>query len=417
MKKLLVMLLMLALLAAPAMAETSLMEEYCQQLNRDVAELAGNTRQMMLSTGGLWLDEELAGLYAVRGERPLADVYLTYDAQAVMERMVQEGVQITEQTEDYLRLFMPGLLVNQLLADDLSMVAANAISSAAYYIDPAQPDGAMVFVRFYEEGSPLVFRLLAKDGAVQLTAVPWLNWENCVTGAGAAEVQACLDQKGLTGFIASEEPVLLPYFAVGLTGDAMPERAASLVQHMMDCVGQEEFRTILGLYSDAHVQLLDDWTSADYTAPRLMAGAPLSLEEHGYALHGAPVLPLLLEGDTAAVRKLRLTLAEQAINNTIFSYSAAWNPHMNIDKTLLCASTAMGTMYPDPDQPDGTGLFVLLYEGDHQVMVGWTASNGVVLLEACYLPVDMSDVDDVAGITLRMIGMGLALQFEEIVPE
>lgn len=417
MKKLLVMLLMLALLAAPAMAETSLMEEYCQQLNRDVAELSGNTRHLMLSTGGLWLDEELAALAEAPGERPLADVYLTYDAQAVVERMALEGMVSTEQTEDYLRLFMPGLLTTQLLSNDFSMVTANALSAAAYYVDPAQPDGAMVFVRFYEEGTPLIFRLLAHDGAVQLTAIPWLDWENCVTGASAAEVQAYLDQKGLTGFIASEEPVLLPYFAVGLTGDTMPERAASLVQHMMDCVGQEEFRTILGLYIDTQVQLLNEWTSADYTAPRLMAGAPLSLEEHGFALHGAPVLPLLLEGDSAAVRKLRLTLAEQAINNTIFSYSAAWNPHMNIDKTLLCASTAMGTMYPDPDQPDGSGLFVLLYEGDHQVMVGWTASNGVVLLEACYLPVDMSDVGDVSGITLRLIGMGLALQLEEIVPE
>lgn len=415
MKRLLVMLLMLALMAMPAAAETEL-EKYCDQLNRDVAELAGNTQHLMLSTGGWWLDEELLSLSGKPGERPLADVYLTYDAQAVASRMVQEGVLTTEQTEEYLRLFMPGLLTTQLLSDDYSLVTANALSAAAYYVDPAQPDGAMVFVRFYEEGMPIIFRLLAHDGAVQLTAVPWLDWENCVTGGSAEEVQVYLDQKGLTGFIAAAEPVLLPYFAVGLTGDTMAQMAASLVRHMMDCVEQEELRAILGL-QEAQVQIMDGWVSADYTAPRLMAGAPLSLEEHGFVLNGAPVLPLMMEGDTAAVRKLRLTLAEQAINNTIFSYSAAWNPHMNIDKTLVCASTAMGTMYPDPDQPDGSGLFVLLYEGGHQVMVGWTASSGVVLLEACYLPADMSDVDDVAGITLRLIGMGLALQFEEVVLE
>lgn len=417
MKRLLVMLLMLALLAAPAAAETSQMEEKCDQLNRDVAELAGNAQHLMLSTGGWWLDEELLSLSDEPGVRPVADVYLTYDAQAVMARMTQEGVLTTEQTEEYLRLFMPGLLVNQLLMDDdFPMMTANAISSAVYYIDPAQPDGAMVFVRFYEEGVPLIFRLLARDGAVQLTAVPWLNWETCVTGASAAEVQVYLDQRGLTGFIAAEEPVLLPYFAVGLSGDTMPEMAASLVQHMMDCVGQEEFRAILGL-QEAQVQILDEWVSADYTAPRLMAGAPLSLEEHCFVLNGAPVLPMLMEGDTAAVRKLRLTLAEQAINNTIFSYSAAWDPYTYFDEMFACASTAMGTMYPAPDQPDGSGLFVLLYEGGHQVMVGWTASSGVVMLEACYLPADMSDVDDVTGITLRMIGMGLALEFEEVVLE
>lgn len=417
MKRLLAMLLTLALLAAPAAAETEL-EKYCDQLAQEVAELAGNTAYVRaMSNGTSFISASLASSIGTPSQRPLFDIYLSYDPQVMLALMADGGLTVTEGMEEYLRLLMPMYVGNTLFTQMKVRATALAVTSTVYYVDPAQPDGAMVFIRFYEEGVPLIFRLMAEGGAVQLSATPWLEWEKVDPCSSAADLQAWMNAKGMTGYLASDEAVLMPGFDIELDGETMAQWAASFVRFMMGCMGEAEFRVTLGMSDGEAGKLLDDWTSVDYTAPRLMAAAPLTLEQHGMTLFGTQAAPVILEAESAAARMLRMKLASGAITNTIFMYSAGWDPYANVSEMLASAATSMGVLYPDPDQPDGSGLFVLLYEGGHQVMVGWTASSGVVMLEACYLPTDMSDVDDVTGITLRLIGMGLALQFEEVVLE
>lgn len=402
-----ILLAVLLLPAAAAYAEEASEDVLAQEIRRLVDNEDYVSMFSMMSASDAVL-ELFAGC---SWTQPAAQVYLSGDAEVyAAQSMVALGEESPENAVELIQAALPTLITRQVIQpeDYAESIAINVAQSAAFRIDPDQADGSMLYLRFYEDGMPILYCLRASEGAVMITATACVGAEGLGECRSALDVQAWLDANEVIGVTAYDEPVLMANVDHDLEGGTRARSALSLVQTMAIEAADPQYIGLTGVQAEEAVALLADWTSGDFTSPRLMAETPLTMAWQGTALFAPGVLKIMYAEDDTALRCLTRSIGTTAAMHTMLM-SLARSGRMNAFNIVSVA-----TMYADPAQEDGAGLIVLLFTEGRHAMVSWYAENGVVMLNAFYLPLpELDGVTTAAEVSLWLIGNGLPAQCVE----
>lgn len=358
------------LLALPAMAEGALLEDHAARLAQEIPLLVGNEAYVRMYAGPFWEGDE--ALIAGTWQSPAGDAYLSVD-EAALEAMLSAGaLSVSGLPEDLLPSLVSAAVMKLAAYEDFVAVSVGRADAA--YLDAAQPDGVMMFVRFYHDGLPLLFSCSANDGAVLLTAavMPVLAG---VTDA--TSLQARLAELGASFVVVTQTPAwIVGDVFTDLTGTTMPQRAVALACEAARRMGDPQYRGpyCMGMPIE---ETVTRWSTGDYTQPRLMVQPALDVRVHGQAVWGMESALVLADAESPAARQLGRMLYGSWFGGLTQSATDA----------IAAASTGVGAFYADPAQPDGNGAYILCYEGGHAMLVHWHAQGGVVELVAEYLPV------------------------------
>lgn len=410
MRKWLLMLMSLLLLAAPALAEDALLEDCTVQLAQDLPAIMDNAAYTEIYLPAVFKEavaDQFGQYSAYTWEKPLFDVYLSVDRAALESMLGEQGITVTEDTRTRMQQLLPTMMCSlmQTYSDEYDVLLSNLLQCTRFYADPARPDGTMAFIRFFEDGMPLLYLVDAQDGAVLAGVNALLHAEELAACQNAQDVQRWMDANGKKVLVASDEPVLMQLTQAECAGSTMSERALGLVPELLAAMNDEAYSQLLGLGESAP-NVLQGWAAGDYARPRLMAQAELNLEAHGAMLLGNNGTLPLADGDSAVARSLRQMLAGTAYSQLLIQQIDDGYQTLSIATSI----TAMAR-YADPQQPDGTGMYILLYDGGHAIWVSWYAENGVVVLNASYLPAeDVAECQSVAELTTKLTALGLPVE-------
>lgn len=408
----LMMLLLLLLCAVPAMAEGSLLEEYAVRLAQELPSIISNEAYVALYTGGF--DEESGALIAQhRGytwTQPTFDLHLTCDLTAWEQAAAEQGIVLTDEYEQYAQQFMPSMIYSMLnsTVDQAEVVAGGVMQNALYYADPAQADGTVMFIRFFGDGTPLLYHQSTREGAVLLNAQV-LSADGLAECRCFADAQSWLETQTGGVVLGHEEPILLPYAGSCAGEGTMPLRVQALALDMMRDMADTSYNAML-IDSEQILALLADWADGDYSQPRLMACAELDPLVLGTSVWGMDMAGVFRDETSPTARNLRSRLAG-SVTMRLSSVSG-------VNAIVAHSVSGHGAMYADPQQPDGIGLYILLYEDGNAIAVSYQAENGVVVLSASCLPdSDLKDCSSAADISLHMLKNQLPMTFSEIETE
>ena len=455
MLKRMLLLLLALLLALPAAAEEPLLEQYAAQAAQELPLLAGNEHFAALYTG-YWDDgvhELLAGYAAQTWQRPIRDVYLGVD-EAELDAMIKaKGVKLDESTEEYLNWQIPMLVYSQLTFNRSyeALIAGAIVGTTLRYTDPAQPEGMMAFIRFFEDGDPLLYSINCVDGAVALSCGVLPEDEQSddvqvkIYGAdmsdelmaelieqgvmtiqeippeeqaeklaiadcsSAEDVNRWLKEREIMCVIASDEPIVLDVKQGIEKGATHAETAIRLVEQSAQRIGDQEL--MLLMTGDVQMtQQLSLLGSGDYSRPRLMVEVPVEVKTHGSLVWGMSATMALAaaeEGDPA-LRAMRWMLPDALINSLV-------NAQLRAEDMALLSISTYGGMYADPDHPDGNGMYLLLYEDGHTVCVTWACQNGAAVMQAKFLTLrGLSECQTAMDVTLWLMQQGIPVVCNEI---
>lgn len=158
--------------------------------------------------------------------------------------------------------------------------------------------------------------------------------------------------------------------------ETLADRAVALVQTCDALAGDESYCDAMTASGGTIGELLHTWAEGNHDQPRLIIHADTSdAASMVAALYGDEDAPLLSETALAALSKKYPASLPSMLNAT----SGA---------EVLAATTVAtaGTIFASDVQ--GSGMFVLLYDGAVPAAVTWYAENGAVSMQACFLAVD-----------------------------
>lgn len=448
MLKRLLILAMVLMVAAPAAAEGPRWEEPAVQLAKEIPLLASNKAYVSMYTG-MWWDEydALFDYFAEQTwQKPLCDVYLYSDMEHLSALMESEGTPMDEETRAAMAEMLPQMISVQLLGPAPgmdAMIVSSALQSSLRYIDPQQQDGQMLFIRFFEDGDPLLYALSAHDGAVILNCsvyvdeqkirqlqsdsaavVPYASLNDAVVilteeneaslGASLSDCRSAQDvsgwmaQQGMRGVLASDAPVTMDVPWPVLEGANRAHKAVALARLTAERLGSVQIQMMTG-GEERIMNMLTVWAAGDYSQPRLALHVPLDARTLGPMLWDFPgTVALAADAEDPAVR-----MAEEMLPGSLGCSLIA-----RASGEAALAASSMGSyagMYADPEQEDGMGMYLLLYEGGRAMQVAWIARNGVVTLTSGYLALPaLAECKTEADVSLLTISMGLPLAFTEV---
>lgn len=449
MLKRLLLILLALLLALPAVAEEPLLEQYAAQAAGEFKQLAGTRWYAELYTGvGYGYDRmsDLLAGYAAQGwQNPTHDVYLSVDEDAVMTMLIAEaGSELDEATLTYVRQQMPMLISAQLPMINTSyeaLMLGQMMWTNLRYTDPAQPEGLMTFIRFFEDGDPLLYSVNCADGAVALSCciLPEIDqaeteqvkiWGSDIPDElleqgmfviqdmppeetkpvlaecrNAADVNLWLQHHGVMFVAATEAPILMPAQNVLEKGSTQAETAVILARKAMERIGNLEI--MLMMTSDAQIAHgLTEWGEGDFTRPSLMVEVPVSAQTHGTSIWGPSTAKALAAAaaDDPARRMLEMQAPDLLMSSV-----------MNARLRAQVSISSYGGMYADPAQPDGAGMYLLLYEDGYPVAVSWASMNGSAVMQAKIVPLDeLAGCRTAAEVSLWFMSQGIPVVCSEI---
>lgn len=379
-----IMLLMLALLLAiPAAAEGTLLEGYASQLTQDIRLQIADESYVALYTGGFSepVSRPLQWLSECSWQQPIRDVYLSIDMNALNAALTMPNEWASEGMSMILPEYLPAL-ARYAVAPPTSpehMIITRIATADMTYIDPAQPDGVMMFIRFYADGHPALFTVSAKDSAVALKAEVPVCLIGMPEGEEVEALREYLEENGMAFVQLREEPVLLSTGGFPeVQGATLVQRAVSLAEEAGRRMADPSRRAVFGL-TEAQDALIAGWAMADYAAPCMMVIPELDVRVHAMTVWGERALPVLAAADSPSARRL-----EEMFPGSWFG--ALLNRFDTGDGVVAANATTTEAFYADPEQPDGLGVYLLTYAGGRMMMVSWVAENGVVSMSAQYLP-------------------------------
>ncbi|MBR3763190.1 MAG: hypothetical protein IKK57_01390 [Clostridia bacterium] len=367
--------LLLMTLAFTAGAET-LPLDVIDRLAGELPQLLGNEAYADIFTGAWTMDFDAAieALAQNAWQHPSHTVYLGCDD---LRLLTELGA--PESAVEAMRPYLVTAIVT-LVRDDASydaMLLNRIGQNSDFFVDADMPDGAIVFLRFYEDGPPLIGVAAANNGAVSVSVGVVSGADDLSLCRTASDVQAWLDARGMAYILASETPVMLPVSAVDTAGDAEPARAASLARI---CAGQMSDAAWLQARgaADAGVNPVD----ADlYDSLRLAVYMELDLHTQGMVCFGGSVPVALASDDGPVERRLSLNLPNTYMLHLVSNYGG-------VVEILTMSTSMVETLYADPERADGTGAYLFFYEGGGAAVVNFLARDGVVCMNAMLTPLD-----------------------------
>lgn len=428
---------LMMLLALPGLAEQPTMLERADAL---AAELPGFATMELYGVldGGLFdpgAEEAIAQAAAMTWREPVATVYLSADMEQAIAEERGQGVEVDTDMLAFVEPMLAPAIGNAVVASVsgdswTAMTLSNVLASDTRYNDPTQPDGAMVFLRFYEDGAPVIFSVNATGGAVVMTCCALMEVEEAravvftqasgvtvipAEEAGqplavcrsAADVQAWLDA-GERGFVkASDEPAVLPLAGMTMTGGTLTENVMQLAAE----TGRRMGVPAMAMQTDvAEInQRLSEWAAVDYAAPCMMLTAQPDLKTFAPMVWGSPAYPLLDAGDERIVRTLEESLHAQMFFGLVAR-------QRDVQTIAAVSMSSFAGLWADPAMEDGTGMALLLYEdADCAMFVSWSARAGVVTLQSMCLPLpELARCETATEAALFLAGRGMPLKLTEI---
>lgn len=456
MKRILLLLLALLLALPTAMAEQPLMEHYAAQLAQELPQLARNPNYAQIY--GVWNDKQktLLAQYAQHTwQHPAHDVYLSIDKAGIADFLAEQGIATEGFTAAYLDEFALSVIsmqVQPMLTSSDALVVSSILANGIHYTDPAQEDGCLAFIRFFDDGAPLLYMLDAADGAVALSCMvlmedvpqPALDVQITVYGdvgdflteligenevkivwpaqeempqeeanllladcRNAEDVNSWMQAQETLGVIATDEPVLMAGAAALPQGANHAETAVLLAQATAQRMGDPAVQSEYGTNTEIN-QRLNTWAANDYSQPRLMVALPIKAETHASMVMGPSALMVLAQDEEGpAARQVKGMLPA--------SLCSFLNAPSSVTELAASSMAAWGGMYPAPDQPDGIGMYFLFYEGGHVMAVSWLAENSVMIMQANYLAMPgLSECETATDVSLLLMSKGIPMACTEI---
>lgn len=380
MKKRIMALLTAAMLmlCVPAMAMTPPRELCAQYLAQELRELAASVYYPQTVAGSMAaeLADDLTTYAACTWEQPTLTVYITCDAAALAQMLAPLGLEPTDALGAEAAIAAIRSVISP--ATDAETAALKAILTAQYSCLDAQiPNGMAVCLRFFADGAPIMYQLTAQDAVVSMAASVAVNAGDLAECATAAQVQTCLDARAPGFFLVSEDVAVMPCQLFTPQGVNRAEKAVSLAQELGRQLADPALPELYGL-SEAQQAFLADWAAGDYAAPRMVLQLELDPAVHASVPWGFAGQFAMMEGSAVQRRLLRALPG---------SFMGAVTTRLCTPPESIAASVVqVRTIFGDLRGADGTGVYLLLYEGGHAMMVVWTAEIGVTTMTASYLP-------------------------------
>ncbi len=382
-RKLMIMLLLL-LCAATAAAGESLTEQYAAQLAQEIPQMIQNEVYVdMFANDSAQLDEILTPFRAMIWAKPAGDVYLSLDVEKVLAQSAAAGMVLPDNAaqcvQDYAAVLMGHFLTN--VTDAEKATAAFLLKSSIFYTDPAQPEGMTMFVRLYEDGAPIVFLQRAMNGAVEMSASVLVNDTPPSDCRDAQAFQAWLDATGRDMLIASAEPVIMAHSALELTAGAFHENVTKMALALSKRMADADYIRMVSSGDEDITSLVQAWAQDTASvAPRFIVSEALTVE-HARKIWWEDAASLMAEGNTPEARLFRQMLPTSVTTPMLFRYAADHAQVMNARNMFN-----INAIYADAEETERTGIYFLVYE-EGAIEVAYFVENGVVVLNAAYLPV------------------------------
>ena len=413
-------LLALALmLAVPALADTPVWEAHAARLAQELPQLAVNETYIEIYGGYFFVltyKEALDELAAQTWTQPLRDVYLSVDMDA-LDRMAEaenpsdELLALYEQSKEYVQGMLPGSLMMQAL-DNEGILIMSSLQNHLYFLDAQEPDGTAYFIRFYADGTPMFFLHATHDGvgSLQCYPLPDAALAECTS---AADVQAWLAAADIPQLlVAHDEPQRFAlyemYEADGSKG--LDRMACDLVQGLPAHVNDPLWQTVL-MQGNLSTDILAAWMHAGDEAPVLMAHTQLDAQVQALNMWGLNAAALMMEEESPAQRLLRSDVPMNVASGLILREAGemAYVTAMNMNVGSVCYN---------PDQPDGLGMYIFVYEDGRAACAVWHAEDGFVDMSAMPLPVaEIAECRSAAALTMWFGTHYTPMAFAEVVPE
>ena len=413
-------LLVLALmLAVPALADTPVWEAHAARLAQELPQLAVNETYIEIYGGYFFVltyKEALDALAAQTWTQPLRDVYLSVDMEA-LDRMAaaenpsEDLLALYEQSKEYVQGMLPGSLMMQALGNE-GILIMSSLQNHLYFVDGAEPDGAAYFIRFYADGTPMFFLHATHDGvgSLQCYPLPDAALAECTS---AADVQAWLAAADIPQLlVAHDEPQRFAlyemYEADGSKG--LDRMACDLVQGLPAHVNDPLWQTVL-MQGNLSTDILAAWMHAGDEAPVLMAHTQLDAQVQALNMWGLNAAALMMEEESPAQRLLRSDVPMNVASGLILREAGemAYVTAMNMNVGSVCYN---------PDQPDGLGMYIFVYEDGRAACAVWHAEDGFVDMSAMPLPVEeIAECRSAAELTLWFGTHYTPMAFAEVVPD
>jgi len=380
----LMFLLTVLLCVATAAAGESLTEQYAAQLAQEIPQMLSNEVFVdMFTNGSTQVEEILAPYRQMTWARPKNDVYLSLDVDAVPVLSEASGMELPENAaqcvQDYATVLMSHFLAD--LNDPTEAIAAFLLKNSLFYADPTQPEGMLMFVRLYEDGAPIVFFQRAMNGAVELNASVLVADAPPAECGDVQAFQIWLDTTGREMLIASAEPVVMALSAPELTAGTFHENATRMALALHKRMADADYVRMVSSGDEDVAELMQAWAQDTANmAPRAIAGTVL-MTEHAREIWGQEAASLMAEGNTPEARLFWQMLPTSVTTPMLFRYASDHARAMNARNMF-----SISAIYADAAQPERTGIYFLVYE-EGAIEVAYFVENGVVVMNAAYLPV------------------------------
>ena len=364
--------IMFAVTAMPVAAAEMLSPEAEVVADRLAAELP-----LLLSNGayvdiftGAWtqdFDPMVTLMAENTWQKPVSTVWLECDEAALLAAM-----NVTELSAEAMHSYIPDIITRLVSGsmDYETMLLSAIAANADVYTDAEATEGTQVFLRFYEDGLPVICTAEAMDGAVRVSVRPLVRFAELPEHNDAASVQVWLDSQGLSFIRASDVPAMLPASMTPVSGATEAERAAALAQVAAARMADPGFLQAMGL--DA---LIVPTAPEAYASLRLTVLMQLDLRTQGLMAYANGLIGALRSGDEVVERRLLQGFPGDYMAAIVSLYGAPG------DIVAMSGSTVQ-TIYADPERPDGTLVYLMIYEGGGAVAVSVTAMDGIVCMQA-----------------------------------
>lgn len=413
------LLLLALMLAVPALADTPVWETQAARLARELPQLAGSETYIDIH-GGFFFNRNykdvLDALASQTWTQPLRDVYLSVDLDALRVMMAEENASpdmmaLFAQTEEHVQGMLPYSLMMQALGNE-GLLIMSSLQNHLCFLDAQEPDGAAYFIRFYADGTPMFFQHATHDGVgfLQCYPLPDAALAECTS---AADVQAWLAAADIPQLlVAHDEPQRFAlyemYEADGSKG--LDRMACDLVQGLPAHVNDPLWQSVLQ-ESEFSQDIVAPWMHAGDGAPVLVAHAQLDPQVQAHYMWGLEAATLMME-ESPARRLLRSSVPMNVAGRLILQRNSdlAYVTAVNMNVSSICCI---------PDQPDGMGMYIIVYEDGRAACALWSAADGIVDMSAMPLPVEaIAECRSAAELSVWFAAHHTPpLAFAEVIPE
>lgn len=406
MKRMMTILTALLLWCMPASAQTPAWELAATQLEQEMALLLEGENYTRLFAG--WWEEFepwQEKLETYTWQRPTCTVFITCDDAALAAVAADAGVTEPDET----LLGEVGAWVVRTICRMGPSVVHSVLTGHVLYIDPSQPDGAMIFLRFYEDGAPILFVTTAQGGAVCMEATVLATDWGLEDFASVSGVQLVLDDSQPGLMVASGERRVIAWPPFTPEGATDAQRSASLAQELMRRMGDPAYWSAYGVWGD-YLTVMSAWAKGDFSAPRMTLKLEVDAATHALAVWG-DWGALAMTENAAIQRRLSRTLP-LAFEDKLVSMSAT------ADEFSAAYMIDASAMYADSAHAEGSDTYLLLYDGGHAVLVNVWSEHGAVQMSARYLPLpELAACQSAAEVSMWLTEAVAPVTCIEVLPE